>query len=127
MSDAVVINDSTTNPYIWDMASTRFALHIRGDLPSSNRLFDILKVGAVPVAISDQLEMTLPFPDVVPWDSMLVRIKEKRMKKPDAAEFLAANLKNPATMESRRRASTLASRDLLWEVNGSRVTTNVLL
>jgi hypothetical protein len=63
----------------------------------------------------------------VPWDSVLLQLGEKRLKKPDAAEHIAARLSDAPAAAAHRHAAVLASKDVLWEINGSRVTTNVLL
>jgi hypothetical protein len=41
------------------MKSSKFCLHLAGDTPSSNRLFDAIASHCVPVVISDEIE--LPF------------------------------------------------------------------
>jgi len=48
-----------SNPYETDLAASRLAAHIRGDLPGSNRVYDIVKAGAVPVMVSNDVDVTL--------------------------------------------------------------------
>lgn len=47
------------------MRSSKFCLHLAGDTPSSNRLFDAIVSHCVPVIISDEIE--LPFEDQVDY------------------------------------------------------------
>lgn len=52
------------------MASSKFCLHIAGDTPSSNRLFDAIASHCVPVIISDDIE--LPFEDVLDYTQFCI-------------------------------------------------------
>ncbi|KAK1427203.1 hypothetical protein QVD17_15886 [Tagetes erecta] len=52
------------------MTSSKFCLHIAGDTPSSNRLFDAIASHCVPVIISDDIE--LPFEDVVDYSKFAI-------------------------------------------------------
>lgn len=120
-----------SNPYLWDMPETQFAFQIRGDLPGSNRLYDIIKAGAIPVALSDDLEETLPFPDRVPWPELLVRLRERDIasgsEKAATALWAALDAANSTELRTRRALIWRHAKDLIWELNHSRVTSNVLL
>ena len=52
------------------MHSSKFGWHIGGDTDSSNRLYDIISSGAVPIVIGDSMRESLPFDDL-PWDDMV--------------------------------------------------------
>ncbi|KAI3807449.1 hypothetical protein L1987_23377 [Smallanthus sonchifolius] len=52
------------------MTSSKFCLHIAGDTPSSNRLFDAIASHCVPVIISDEIE--LPFEDVLDYSKFAI-------------------------------------------------------
>lgn len=52
------------------MSSSKFCLHIAGDTPSSNRLFDAIASHCVPVIISDEIE--LPFEDVLDYSEFCI-------------------------------------------------------
>ncbi|KAK9073241.1 hypothetical protein SSX86_007565 [Deinandra increscens subsp. villosa] len=52
------------------MISSKFCLHIAGDTPSSNRLFDAIASHCVPVIISDDIE--LPFEDVLDYTKFAI-------------------------------------------------------
>lgn len=52
------------------MASSKFCLHIAGDTPSSNRLFDAIASHCVPVIISDEIE--LPYEDVLDYSKFCI-------------------------------------------------------
>ncbi|CAI0401692.1 unnamed protein product [Linum tenue] len=62
------------------MASSKFCLHIAGDTPSSNRLFDIVATHCVPVIISDEIE--LPFEDVLDYSDFCVFVHASDAIKP---------------------------------------------
>ncbi|CAI0549193.1 unnamed protein product [Linum tenue] len=63
------------------MATSKFCLHIAGDTPSSNRLFDIVAIHCVPVIISDEIE--LPFEDVLDYSDFCVFVHASDAIKPD--------------------------------------------
>lgn len=67
---------STVKSYASQMMHTRFCLCPRGDSPTSRRLFDAIVAGCLPIVISDDIDRSLPFPDVIPYDSFWFRIKE---------------------------------------------------
>lgn len=52
------------------MTSSKFCLHIAGDTPSSNRLFDAIASHCVPVIISDDIE--LPIEDVLDYSKFAI-------------------------------------------------------
>eukprot|EP00035_Acanthoeca_spectabilis_P032640 m.19668 g.19668 ORF g.19668 m.19668 type:complete len:514 (+) comp5470_c0_seq1:303-1844(+) len=121
-----VANRSTFNPYATDLPASRFGFHIRGDLPGSNRIYDLIKAGVIPIVSSKQVEVTLPFPDVVPWDKIIFRIPEA----PQLAQrkkLLKILQTSGEELEERRNLMRKHAPDVLWDVNGSRVFTNILL
>ena len=113
-----------SNPYETDLAASRLAAHIRGDLPGSNRVYDIVKAGAVPVMVSNDVDVTLPFPDVVPWKQLRYSVDEHK-KSPEA--WTTVLRADRADIERKRAIIAKHAEDVLWEADGSRVTTNVLL
>lgn len=52
------------------MRSSKFCLHLAGDTPSSNRLFDAIASHCVPVIISDRIE--LPYENVLDYSKFCV-------------------------------------------------------
>ena len=116
----------SSNPYASDIPETKYAFHVSGDLPSSNRIFDIFKVGALPVVMSKQLEMTLPFADTVPWDQMMIRLPTK-MPSVDTLKNILTQPSGGPKVEELRRLNALHTPDVLWDAEGSHVTTNILL
>ncbi|PON57383.1 Exostosin-like [Parasponia andersonii] len=64
------IKGSGINQASQGMASSKFCLHIAGDTPSSNRLFDAIASHCVPVIISDEIE--LPFEDVLDYSQFCI-------------------------------------------------------
>eukprot|EP00897_Mesotaenium_endlicherianum_P007393 jgi/Mesen1/6682/ME000343S05849 len=55
------------------MRTSRFCLHLAGDTPSSNRLFDAIVSHCVPVIISDEIE--LPFEDFLDYSEFCIFVK----------------------------------------------------
>jgi hypothetical protein len=55
------------------MRSSKFCLHLAGDTPSSNRLFDAVTSHCVPVIISDEIE--LPYEDVLDYTEFCLFVK----------------------------------------------------
>ncbi|CAI0401694.1 unnamed protein product [Linum tenue] len=62
------------------MAISKFCLHIAGDTPASNRLFDVIATRCVPVIISDEIE--LPFEDVLDYSEFCVFVHASDAVKP---------------------------------------------
>jgi len=67
--DVVFATGATTSAGIRSatvgMRNSKFCLHLAGDTPSSNRLFDAVVSHCVPLIISDEIE--LPFEDVLDY------------------------------------------------------------
>lgn len=57
------------------MRSSKFCLHLAGDTPSSNRLFDAVSSHCVPVIISDEIE--LPYEDYLDYSEFCLFIKSE--------------------------------------------------
>ncbi|XP_078437711.1 putative arabinosyltransferase ARAD1 [Wolffia australiana] len=55
------------------MRGAKYCLNVAGDTPSSNRLFDAIASGCVPVVISDDIE--LPFEDVLDYSEFCVFVQ----------------------------------------------------
>ena len=69
------------------MAASKFCLHIAGDTPSSNRLFDAIACSCVPVIVSDEIE--LPFEDEINYGEFCFFVKgEDAVKKDFLLGFL---------------------------------------
>ena len=112
------------------MASTKFNLVLRGDSPSSRRLYDGLAAGALPVLVSDQIwSVGLPFQCLVPWRRFAVSIAEASFVTAAGAEGALRRLAQlPAAALARlQRSANRHRRDVVWNMNGSRVAENVLL
>ena len=57
------------------MRSSKFCLHLAGDTPSSNRLFDAIASHCVPVIISDEIE--LPFEDELDYSQFCLFVRSQ--------------------------------------------------
>jgi hypothetical protein len=112
------------------MARARFNLVLRGDSPSSRRLYDGLAVGTLPVLVSDELwSVGLPFQCLVPWRRFTISVAEQAFHSEAGAleTFRRLSALQPSLLGRMQRAAHHHRRDVLWNVNGSRVAENVLL
>ncbi|KAI8802429.1 exostosin family-domain-containing protein [Cladochytrium replicatum] len=68
-------SESAAN-YAAEMFNTRFCLHVRGDSPTSRRLFDAIAAGCIPIIIANHIDKHLPFPLDIPYEKFALRIDE---------------------------------------------------
>lgn len=112
------------------IASAKFNLLLRGDSPTSRRLYDGVASGAVPVLVSDLIwALGLPFQCLVPWRDLAVTVAEAAFVSEAGANGTLSNLSQlePAILERMQRLSNAHRRDLIWNLEGSRVAENVLI
>ena len=112
------------------MARARFNLVLRGDSPSSRRLYDGMAVGTLPVLVSDELwSVGLPFQCLVPWRRFAISVAEQAFHSEAGAleTFQRLSELQPSLLGRMQRAAHHHRRDVLWNVNNSRVAENVLL
>ena len=108
---------------------TRFALCLRGDIPTSPRPYDAMRCGAIPLMVSDNIaRMGLPFQCLVPWPLLMVQVPEAAFLR-DASQALKAAVRDlPPKAETRMRHLVLHfGKDLLWRHPQSRVAENFLI
>ena len=107
----------------------QFELAPRGDTPSTQRLYDAVQYGAIPIFISDQIfRVGLPFQCFVPYRRFVLSVREVKMAR--AAPDSLAQLLNGTSARRRQRMRKLLRwyrRDLLWNFPDSRVPENTLL
>ena len=112
------------------MRRSRFNLVLRGDSPSSRRLYDGIAVGTLNVLVSDQLwSVGLPFGCLVPWRRMVFTVREAPFNSSEGAmrELEAIDALTPQVLARMQRVSNKHRRDVIWNVNGSRVAENLLI
>jgi hypothetical protein len=108
---------------------SQFALCPRGDNPTSQRLYDAVNYGAIPIFISDDSFLTSnPFQCFVPYNHISLTISEAA-----CSEDCGVALKNAtsrfdaAALHRTRQMIRHFRKDLLWKTEGSRVMENLLL
>ena len=80
-----------------NMFNTKFGMHIRGDLPSSSRLYEWISTQSIPIMVSDTIfEGWLPGVHI-PWHDFSIQIKENL---PD--NQLEQKLKEVITMDTQK-------------------------
>ena len=106
----------------------RFALCLRGDIPSSPRPYDAVRYGAIPVFVSDHVwRVGLPFQCWVPWRLLSHAVPEAAFMRDPGAALRNITASSDAHAEGRMRALLgHFSRDLLWRHPRSRVAENIL-
>ena len=112
------------------MRRSRFNLVLRGDSPSSRRLYDGIAVGAISVLVSDQTwTVGLPFGCLVPWRRMAFTLSERPFETASGAarELKALDELAPPILARVQRLANRHRRDVLWNANGSRVAENILI
>jgi len=117
-----------------DTLANKFALCLRGDVPTSPRPYDAIRFGAIPVIVADNVfALGMPFQCFVPWELMTLSIFEAPFMA-DAPGALR-NLSGSVSLVQRLRMQSLNhhfARDVLWFfANGtarvSRVAENILI
>jgi len=116
-------NDSDTMP------RSEFSLQLRGDDPSSPRLYAAAQYCSLPIIISDQqYTHATPFQCLVPYHLFSMQINESDFLV-RGAETLR-EVSDTLTLPIRRRMRELLAhfrKDLLWQLPGNRVPENILL
>ena len=108
---------------------SRYALCMRGDIPTSPRPYDAMRYGAIPILLSDSLpRVGLPFQCLVPWRLLTLQVAERAfLADADAALANATSAVPPLAEVRMRKLIAHFSRDVLWRHPQSRVAENVLL
>ena len=105
------------------MHSSKFGWHIRGDTDSSNRLYDVISSGAVPLIIGEGMRASLPFKDL-PWDDMVAVARAEEVTTIDGFEHWLA--KEESVAPKRLEALQTHGPAVLWHVDPSDVALRVL-
>jgi len=80
--------------YSRQILRSRFCLVPRGDSPTSRRLFDAVAGGCLPVILSDEIRLSLPFSRHIPYDLFCTFLSETALR---TAELLQNALRNLST------------------------------
>ena len=123
----VEVNGSNPIEYKMQMSNSKFCLFIRGDTPSSSRFYDIVALQCIPIIISDYwLSTSAPYTNIIEYEKFCFFIKEKEFRRNATLEIQ----KILEAQHDRIRLSNMLAymvsvqRDLLWNVDGSRVAHN---
>lgn len=67
-----------TSEYNATLQQSKFCLVIRGDTPTSHALYNAIKVGCIPVIVSDTFSLVgEPFSHQLPWSLFTIRLPER--------------------------------------------------
>ena len=114
-------------------SQSRFGWHVRGDTPSSNRIYDILALGAVPLVVSPdttklgscEMCQSLPFLHELPWHEIVVLVNDSQLlSTPEAIETMLLDAEAGPRMTAHQQAQVRA---VLWHVDPTEVTRRILL
>ncbi|KAK9834898.1 hypothetical protein WJX81_007246 [Elliptochloris bilobata] len=118
-----LLNAANYNLYEHRLERSQFSLMIKGDSPSSQRLYDSLAYGTIPVIISNRLWHTgMPFPGKVPWQDLVYSLEENFT----IDEFKQVMATPMDTIIRKRELIRMYFKDVSWTVPGSRVVDNIL-
>ena len=114
--------------YVARVSQTRFGLHVRGDTPTSNRLFDLVEAGTVPVIVSDRF-----FPDArpglrIPWEEFTFAIPKRYWTSERMAKRMVSIASTPhLELKNMRAVMNQWSHRILWSLEGSLVAQTLLV
>lgn len=109
------------------LSKSTWSLMVRGDLPTSSRLYDAIYFGVLNIIISDDLpRVGLPFREKVPWETFTIKVREKTFLHDPVAEISKVLQLSPLHVGKMLSLQNLHKKDYLWDVNGSKVVENVL-
>jgi hypothetical protein len=111
------------------LSHSQFALCPRGDNPTSQRMYDAVNFGAIPIFISDEAFSTSnPFQCFVPYNHISVTLPEAECAEDCGTALKSATSRFDAgTLHRTRQLIRHFRKDLLWKAKGSRVMENLLL
>jgi len=98
------------------MADATYGIQARGDTPTSNRLYDVLSVGSVPLFLSDTFFYECAPGLGVPWEDFSLLVREPQSESSSAVRQLERELKQLAINADAdiNRTSQLRQQSLLW-------------
>ena len=108
-------------------AQSEFALYMRGDDESSDRLQNAFTMLQIPLVVGAANARWLPFPSAIPWERIVLTVPQEAFdRRPAEAVLSAIATLSPAERARRRQLMHAHLPDLLWTVDGSRVADNFL-
>ena len=134
------VSDEQKNQYASICERSKFSLMLHGDTASSRRLYEAFMYDQVPVILSNELmQYGLPFLQYVPWKDVAFFVHSKKLNVFEAEdddseerfEEIAVQLKaiqNAPRWLWKQKFDNMQKykKDVLWNVEGSRVTQNVI-
>eukprot|EP00403_Amphidinium_massartii_P003696 CAMPEP_0178381350 /NCGR_PEP_ID=MMETSP0689_2-20121128/5934_1 /TAXON_ID=160604 /ORGANISM="Amphidinium massartii, Strain CS-259" /LENGTH=1105 /DNA_ID=CAMNT_0020001523 /DNA_START=53 /DNA_END=3370 /DNA_ORIENTATION=- len=110
------------------MRQAKFGLHLQGDVDSSNRIYDILTAGSIPIVLGEYMYTSLPFQELIPWRSVVIDLPEAPFDVTSSVcNTTKGNALEIAKYAEARKAVQKYAPQVLWPVDPMAVTTNVLL
>merc|ERR1712071_333442 len=123
-----IYQGSQVSIYHKTMQTSKFVLMLPGDTVTSSRLYDAFTTNTIPIIMSDSImQYGLPFLTLVPWKDIAFFVQATNRSPKD----IAASLERVATapdylVEHKLRMMQVHKQDVLWNIEGSRVTENIM-
>ena len=111
--------------------SAVFGWHAGGDTNSSNRLYDVLMAGSIPIVLGRKLTASMPFldgPERVPWEKLVVFVEPEDLESGAAMQNIMSLVEQqPRTVLEKMRIHLNAHvSKVLWNWKPQHVAKQVL-
>ena len=106
----------------------KFSLMIPGDTVSSSRIYEAFTSNTIPIIMSDSImQYGIPFLSIVPWKDIVFFVHTAG----ESDEEISVQLQKVAAapeylLRKKLRMIQLYKQDVLWNIEGSRVTENIM-
>jgi hypothetical protein len=116
-----------SDEFALNVGQTKFGLHIRGDNPTSSRLYEWIDAGCVIVIMSDQIyDGWLPGKHI-PWRDMSLQVTERSSDEALEAHLRAVIALPVSTIDKLRETARMWAPMLLWGAPNSVVAETLLI
>merc|ERR1719232_1449797 len=115
--------------YMYGLKNSKFNLMIKGDTPTSGKFYDSLAVNMINIFVGvreETINRYLPFANVIPYQKFCFFISPQQFYQ-QGVTILHNIISNTSDDQIKNMLSNLTQykKDLLWNINGSRVVSNM--